>query len=254
MAKHLVYQLYGELKDYEPKIWRRFEINGEKTMAEFAYAIMILFEMQASHLFRIKQNNRDAMLKDLQKTFTDKVLERFIKNNEDSELFKNVYYELSNEYDFLSETERLIEADKIKLSEATKLEGTHFNFEYDFGDSWEISLILEKCEKEEISLTQLPRVIDGEGYGIVEDVGGVPGLKEVATILKKGNGEEYQNIASWLDSITLNLEEFDREDMNVRVKKLIRIYKDIYEYRSPPTKKSLDVLLRKYKNKGSRGY
>lgn len=67
MAKHLVYQFYAELKDYEPKIWRRFEINGEKTMAEFAYAIMILFEMQASHLFRIKQNNRDAMLKELQK-------------------------------------------------------------------------------------------------------------------------------------------------------------------------------------------
>ena len=51
MAQHYVYSFYAELKDYEPKIWRRFEINGEKTVAELGYAIMLMFEMQASHLF-----------------------------------------------------------------------------------------------------------------------------------------------------------------------------------------------------------
>lgn len=77
MEKHVVYRFYAELKDYEPKIWRRFELNGEKTMAEFAYVIMILFEMQASHLFRLKQNNKVGMLKKLSKKFTDQELVTF---------------------------------------------------------------------------------------------------------------------------------------------------------------------------------
>lgn len=169
-------------------------------------------------------------------------------------MLKNVYYELINEEIFPSENERLIEADKIKLNEATTLEGIDLSFEYDFGDSWEISLTLEKCEKEEILLSQLPRVVDGEGYGIVEDIGGTQGLEQLAKTLKKGEGKEFEETASWLDSTTLNLEEFDTDDMNFRLKKLIRLYKDSYEYGQEPTKKSLDVLLIKYKGKGSRGY
>ncbi|WP_366533454.1 plasmid pRiA4b ORF-3 family protein (plasmid) [Carnobacterium maltaromaticum] len=254
MAKHLVYQFYAELKGYEPKIWRRFKINGEKTMAEFAYTIMILFEMQASHLFRIKQNNRDAMLKDLQKTFPEKVLERFEKKYADIGLFKNVCYELMSGDIFISENEYVVEANQVKLSDATQLEGILFDFEYDFGDSWEISLVLEMCKTEEVSLAKLPCVTDGEGYGIVEDVGGTHGLTQIAETLKQGEGEEHENVAAWLDSTTLNLEEFDREDMDFRLKKLIRLYRDSYEYGYEPTKKSLGVLLRKYKNKGSRGY
>ena len=45
MAQHYVYLFYAELKDYKPKIWRRFEINGEKTMAELGYALMLMFEI-----------------------------------------------------------------------------------------------------------------------------------------------------------------------------------------------------------------
>lgn len=51
----------------------------EKKMAEFAYVIMILFEMQASHLFRLKQNNKVGMLKKLSKKFTDQELVTFVK-------------------------------------------------------------------------------------------------------------------------------------------------------------------------------
>jgi len=46
MTQHYVYRFYAELKDYKPKIWRRFEINGEKTIAEPGYAVMLMFEMQ----------------------------------------------------------------------------------------------------------------------------------------------------------------------------------------------------------------
>jgi hypothetical protein len=62
MSRHNVYRFHAELADFEPKIWRRFEINGEKTMAELGYALMLMFEIQATHLFRFKDNRKDARL------------------------------------------------------------------------------------------------------------------------------------------------------------------------------------------------
>ena len=48
---------------------------------------------------------------------------------------------------------------------------------YAFGDGWCINLYLEKCEKIEIRAGDLPRVLEGSGFGIIEDCGGVFGLK-----------------------------------------------------------------------------
>lgn len=47
MATHPIYQLYVELEDYKPKIWRRVQVQNNITMAKLGYIIMTLFEMQA---------------------------------------------------------------------------------------------------------------------------------------------------------------------------------------------------------------
>ena len=51
MASHPIYQFYAELCDYEPKIWRRFQVMDHITAARLGYILMTLFEMQACHLF-----------------------------------------------------------------------------------------------------------------------------------------------------------------------------------------------------------
>ena len=51
MASKQVYQLYVEPKDYSPKIWRRFEVISNITIARLGYILMTLFEMQAHDLF-----------------------------------------------------------------------------------------------------------------------------------------------------------------------------------------------------------
>ena len=51
MASKQIYQLYAELKDYSPKIWRRFDVLSNITIARLGYILMTLFEMQAHHLF-----------------------------------------------------------------------------------------------------------------------------------------------------------------------------------------------------------
>jgi hypothetical protein len=57
----------------------------------------------------------------------------------------------------------------------------------------------------------------------------------------------------WLGTTALDLESFDIDDANFRVKKLKHVYKDIYEYNLRPTDKMLSVLNREYLGKSSRG-
>lgn len=256
MAKHFVYHFYAELSDYEPKIWRRFQINGEKTMAELAYTVMIMFEMQASHLFAINRNAVEELVRGLHEDYPEVDIKGYIDKNRELPFFKNRRYEVVHEnIDIcLDEDEKLEEANKTTLNRELSTPQTELFLSYDFGDGWEVKLVLEKIEKEEISLTLLPRVLEGEGFGIIEDVGGTDGLAHLATILQDPTDSEYEDIVNWLDSSTLNLETFDIEDMNFRLKKLIRIYKDSYEFQLPPTEKSIDLLSRAYLNKGSRGY
>jgi hypothetical protein len=254
MAQHYVYTFYAELKYYKPKIWRRFEINGEKTMAELGYALMLMFEMQASHLFCFMENRREEILEKLRMRYTDAEIERVWNKFSMSELTKNYRYELPNADMYLSDDEQLIEANRITLQRIEDRAGWALTFEYDYGDGWEVALLLEDCEKREVSLANLPRVLDGAGYGIVEDVGGIGGLEELAKVLKKGSGSKYKEICEWLDSTTLDLEAFDVDDANFRLKKLMRVYKEIYEYGYEPTDRMLKVLLREYQGKGSRGY
>ncbi len=93
---------------------------------------------------------------------------------------------------------------------------------------------------------KIPYVLDGKGYGIIEDIGGVPMLEAFTKAMKKGSGQDYQNLCDWLGIQSFDMSKFDIDDINFRLKKLVRVYKDIYEYDIMPTKKSIDIIARKY--------
>ena len=260
MARHNVYRFYAELRDYEPRIWRRFEINGEKTMAELAYTLMLMFEMQASHLFSIEVDGTENILAVLRAKYNNEeevqsAIE-FISSTEGlSDCLKDERYDLPPFDDLcVGENVKLYEANKVKLDRVSTRPGWKAVFSYDFGDGWEVDLFFEGCEKREVLLSTLPNVLEGEGYGIIEDVGGVYELEGLAKILKKGKGKDYKAYCEWLGTDNLDLTEFDIEDMNFRLKKLIRVYRDCYEYDLKPTARSMNLLLREYKGKGPRGY
>ncbi|MDR1608961.1 MAG: plasmid pRiA4b ORF-3 family protein [Deltaproteobacteria bacterium] len=254
MARHNVYRFHAELADYEPKIWRRFEINGEKSVAELGYALMLMFEMRGSHLFLFTENVEDTLLADLRGAHTEAEIKDVWDEDFMSLLAKNHVYALSSHDMELGDDERLIKADKIKLQGISKAPGFSLTFEYDFGDGWKVDLALEEFERRGVGLAYQPKVLDGAGYGIIENVGGARGLHELAKALKKGSGEEYDQFCEWLGGATLDLEAFDIDDLNYRLQRLTRVYKNIYERHSPPADKTLSLLNRAYKGQGSRGY
>lgn len=224
MASQPIYQFYAELYDYEPKMWRRFQTLNNVTMARLGYIVMTLFEMQASHLFNFEVP--------------------FDKNPE----LAKIRIELQNEYTFTEFEGSIMDAAKSKVKGVLNHETEMMNFYYDYGDGWEIKLTLEKIfEDKDLPGKELPRVLEGEGFGIIEDCGGPGGLEEIVKAYRKKKGSRYQEYSEWLGMEDLDLSTFDRDDMNLRLKKIPRIYSDIYEYSLEPTKQSMDLLMRKYK-------
>lgn len=246
MASRLIYQFYSELSDFEPKIWRRFQTFGNITMARLGYVIMTMYEMQAKHAFQL--------IYPIQENFEREMKDRHVFE-EIPTLSKQIWrFEVDDGENFfpeeMPENEQLSDAAKHNIRSVLGASlGKQFSLEYDFGDGWEVKLTLEDIiEDKELPGRELPRVLDGVGYGIIEDCGGPDGLEQIAKAFQKREGHKYEYFRDCLGQDDLDLSAFNLEDMNFRLKKVPRIYRDLYEFGYVPTKQSLNLLQRKYLN------
>lgn len=138
-------------------------------------------------------------------------------------------------------------ATEMTLRRFTSRGDATFHFFYDYGDGWEVVLRLEEVfEDSELPGKELPRVLEGQGFGIIEDCGGPAGLEHLREVFQQKSSPEYQSMREWLGTSEVDLSVFDLQDLNFRLKKLPRIFRDLYEYDYPPTKHSIDLLDRKY--------
>lgn len=213
-------------------------------MARLGYIVMTMYEMQAEHAFQL----------------TDPLQENFEREMKARQVFEKVpllshhlwRFEIDDGENFFPEEmpkgERLSDATEHTIRQVLGGSiGNRLSLEYDFGDGWEVNLILEDIiEDKELPGRDLPRVLAGKGYGIIEDCGGPGGLEQIAEAFKKRSGDEYEQFREWLGRDDLDLDAFDLDDMNFRLKKVPRIYRDLYEFGYAPTKQSMDLLQRKY--------
>lgn len=254
MASHPIYQFYAELDDYKPKIWRRFQVTDNITVARLGYIIQVLFEMTASHLMAFEvpkdENFRAYMRAKHPDMDTDNFMSIFSAGDKEA-IWR--YEIIDEDYEEYPDPHRIVhteEASTTSLRHAVSHEGEKMSFNYDFGDDWWVSLKLEKVfEDKALPGKELPRVLEGEGFGIVEDCGGVGGLENLAKAFRLKKGEDYAQFSEWLGIDELDMAAFDLDDMNFRLKKIPRIYKQCYEDRLQPTQQSIDLIERKYLQK-----
>ena len=249
MATKQIYQLYAELKDYSPKIWRRFEVVSNITIARLGYILMTLFEMQAHHLFCFDLPFSDNYRIRMADQYTPKEIEKLTRTFfTENPVYRNLQLELKNEH--IESSPDSADATEALLKNMLDLVGERIDLTYDFGDNWEVITKLEKVYNDDTTLaSDFPRVLEGAGFGIIEDCGGVPGLADLAANFKKKSGKAYKEYSEWLGKADLDLDSFDLDDMNFRLKKLPRIFCDIYEKDLEPTQRSIDIILRKYLNR-----
>jgi hypothetical protein len=254
MASRQIYQFYAELEDFEPKIWRRFQVQSDITVARFAYIVMIMYEMKASHLFRMEVQKGKALMKELKEFYSASDYQKIKKLAPLIENYTVVYEmldfieEMGGAFDDNIKSEDVFQA---KLKHAVNKFDELIELYYDFGDNWCVNLTLEKIiEDQNIPSGVLPRILEGEGYGIIEDVGGTRGLSDLAMAFFEQKGEAYEEYSRWLGVDTFDISHFDLDDLNFRIKKIPIIYQHIYQDEKELTPREIALLEREYLTDG----
>ena len=230
MASHAMYQFYTELLGFEPKIWRRFQVDSTVTAAQLGYILMALFEMQACHPFYF-----DVPALENFKTCVGEYIDNEV-NARAMAMFQT-HPERAHSRIELSKKDESAElnAQQIQLKNVLDHENERTTFVYDFKENWQVALVLEAIvESSEPGEKELPCVLEGEGYGIFEDCGGVKGLSKIVKAFRKRRGRLYRQYLRWTNRKELDFDSFNAGEMNLRLKKLPRIFADIYEQELNP--------------------
>ena len=103
------------------------------------------------------------------------------------------------------------------LPDLLKKEKEKILYEYDFGDSWEHTILLEKIVQNDTS-DQLPVCLAGKNNCPPEDCGGVWGYANMIEILSDPKNEEYQDYKDWLGE-EFDPALFDKEAINTLLRK-----------------------------------
>jgi hypothetical protein len=86
---------------------------------------------------------------------------------------------------------------QVRLADLVRGEGTEIGYLYDFGDSWEHKIVVEKALVAEES-ARYPLCQAGEGACPPEDCGGAGGYQHLREVLADPGDPEHEEIREWL--------------------------------------------------------
>ncbi len=89
---------------------------------------------------------------------------------------------------------------------------TRFTYEYDFGDSWQHEIVLEKTLEPEPQV-KYPRCIEGERACPPEDCGGVWSYAEFLEAIADPNHESHEDMLEWVGG-KFDPEKFSVDEVN----------------------------------------
>ena len=205
------YKIYAELNDFEPTIWRTFIIKKDAPMLSLASCLISIFNGKASHIynFEVPKKNLDLQV------YIDEEL-----NASDDEFSIKKKHE---------EPRKHVDIRNYKIKDCLENPGDSMDFCYDFGDDWHFTVRLEEIIEDESYDETAPLVLDGKGLGIIEDCGGVYGLKDLVQSFFFKSGEEYETNCEWLGVTELDITAFNKKAINKNLKKEIRLIDKAYK-------------------------
>ena len=147
--------------------------------------------------------------------------------------------------------EELADATNIKIRDIMSRENEEITFYYDPEVNWKIHIKLEKIfiDKKMFS-KDLPKIIEGQGFGIIEECASIKKLEEFCTTITDRRELEKYNINYYKKpkkSRKIDFNDFDIEDMNYRVKILPRSLQEYYEQGEYLSDRKFKITRRDYK-------
>lgn len=176
--KEFTYQIKVTLKGSKPPIWRRFEVSGQITLGKLHRILQVIMGWDNAHLHQ------------------------FIIGD-------NYYGEPSTE-DTLNES-------RVRLHQLFLKEKSKFIYEYDFGDSWEHELLVEKILPATEGKTA-PVCLKGKRACPPEDVGGIWGYADFLEAIGDPEHPEHEDMMEWGGGF--DPEAFVLEEVNDYLKKI----------------------------------
>ena len=168
----VIYQLKITLRDIRPPIWRRVQVRSDVTLSHLHWVIQLSMGWTNSHLhsFTIHGQEYGVPMPELG------------------------FAELE------PEDER-----SVKLSSFIPGEKFKFSYLYDFGDSWEHEILVEKVQSAAADV-YYPRCIKAKRACPPEDCGGSWGYQSFVDIIQDPEHPEHPSMLEWVGGY------FDPED------------------------------------------
>jgi len=179
----IVYQLRIDLVGAKPPIWRRILFDAGENLHELHCAIQNAMGWRNCHLHAFEKNG--------------------------------MFYGLPDDEMDFSFMETLDEREYPLISILFK-EGDILNYEYDFGDSWQHKIKLEKILSGS-TVEKLPACIKGRNECPPEDIGGLWGYYEFLEIINDPTHPQYEEYADWIGDDSFDPASFDLEEINERL-------------------------------------
>lgn len=170
--KSSIYQMKITLRDIRPPIWRRVQVRSNESLEHLHYAIQLSMGWTNSHLhsFTIQGVEYGMLLPDLG----------------------------------FDELEVRDEA-TVKLSKVIPGEKFKFSYLYDFGDSWEHEVLVEKVLDADPEI-DYPICIKAKRACPPEDCGGSWGYESFLEAIRDPEHPEHEEMLEWIG------DTFDPED------------------------------------------
>ena len=176
-----IYQLEIFLAETDPRIWRRFEVRSDITLAELHDIIQIVMGWHDCHLhqFMDLEENRYAPCRD----------------------------DMDAEWD-----DEVTEECETVLRDVMPKKGSRLVYEYDFGDGWAHGLKVVAVGPPQPGV-RYPRCLAGEKACPPEDSGGVWGYYDMLKILAKPKHKDHDSYREWIGG-KFDPDEFDLDGVN----------------------------------------
>ncbi len=183
-----IYQLKVLLLGSEPPVWRQIQVPGDAKLDWLHAVLQVAIGWTNSHLHQFRAG--DDCYSDTRHHFSE----------------------------FEGEPE-ILEARKFTLRQIAPREQAAFGYDYDFGDSWEHEITVEKILPPGTTASTTAICLDGARACPPEDCGGIWGYDNLLKILKNRKHPEHTSMKEWLGR-AFDAEAFDVAKTNLWLRKL----------------------------------
>jgi hypothetical protein len=181
-----VYHLKLSMKGITPQIWRQIQVSEDYTLLDLHKAIQAAMNWENYYLHEFEILNPETGKHEIISAEGD-------------------------DYEY-SDKELPVLEEKTKLSDYLTLENKDALYTYNFGDNWQVEILLEKILPRKKN-TVYPICTAGKRAAVPEDIGGIWGYEDMLEILKDPEHEDYEDTVLWLGK-DFDPEYFDPKDVS----------------------------------------